>query len=159
MLYADYATECYTPQHRGFEAAAILVIALFTIGLPAQVLVSAVGESRSRRDGAASHRMLVRRVANAFDVHHDAAADVVLASTQQIEWPRYAPRYHWFEGMCGHDPQGQLGWSATLFRRRQLTGSRDSITLQLVVCCSGLGILPGNASLYKSSFMIEVKCE
>ena len=35
VLYADYATECYTNQHRGFEVAALLVIALFTAGLPA----------------------------------------------------------------------------------------------------------------------------
>ena len=63
------------------------------------MLVRAARERCRRRSAAALHRALVRRVAREVDVDHAVAEDVVLDAAQQTDWPKYAPRYHWFEGL------------------------------------------------------------
>jgi hypothetical protein len=103
VLLMDYSVHCSTVTHRFFQAIAIAVIAVVSLGCPIAMVVMMIRRIDEYRSGGASERFVARRVADELKLDDRVAADAIRDVSTGREYSflvnAYKPRYYFWEGI------------------------------------------------------------
>ena len=78
ILLLDYSIECNTSTHLSFQAVAIVVVVVFSFGVPLYLIVLMVKRMQEYHTGAESaDRFVARRVADELHIDDAAATDAI----------------------------------------------------------------------------------
>ena len=102
MLYIDYAVPCDTTVHAAFQAVALAVIVLFSLGVPLWRLAMVARVWRQQielPEERQQRRSLLHLVSQTFGVSHAQAHRIVLdAECEAVDGTtRFAPEWLWWE--------------------------------------------------------------
>eukprot|EP01047_Picozoa_sp_COSAG01_P002039 COSAG01_NODE_51_length_31472_cov_106.607083_3_plen_4163_part_00 len=102
ILDADDLTLCSDPGHRALQAVSMVVVLVFSCGVPVFLLILLVSKARSY-SGRANDTELIRRVAQNLDVKEEYARfvirDLVIGADYSFAMDAYNPRYLYWESV------------------------------------------------------------
>jgi Ca2+-binding EF-hand superfamily protein len=102
ILDADDLTLCSDPGHRALQAVSMIVVIVFSCGVPVALLILLVNKARSY-SGRANDAQLIRKVAQNLEVKEEHARfvirDLVIGADYSFAMDAYNPRYLYWESV------------------------------------------------------------